>query len=222
MPLTIAPSIIVKSVIFGLIPMVILIGFFFTGYQYVPVEYTVGECLKDYRNISSYKDRSSELKSSTIQFDNAEILLCYGNQTTQEKNVYGNLIPFDSLWGFGTYEPTRIYTQKDIILGEVVVPKGRYSIYAIPGRWKWEVFISKSTTHWGNEITDEVRSQEIGSFEIRPQYIAGFVKELTFESNQTEIISEWGNTRIRIPIENIDSGEEVKHTSILSKFWASL
>ncbi|GAB5409447.1 MAG: hypothetical protein BalsKO_18120 [Balneolaceae bacterium] len=222
MPLTITPSTIVKSVIFGLIPLVLLIGFFLTGYTYIPVEYSIGKCLKDYTNTTSYQNRTSELKSSSMHLDDAEILVCYGSPAAKSQNVYGDLIPYDSLWGFGAYEPTRLYTQQDIVLGEVVVPKGRYSIYAIPGRWKWEVFISTSTDHWGDKITDEVKKQEIGSFEVRPQYNHNYVKELTIYPSQKEIIAEWGKTRIVIPVENIDPKKDAKHTTILSKFRASL
>tara|TARA_R110000868_G_scaffold37111_14_gene131663 strand:- start:74762 stop:75430 length:669 start_codon:yes stop_codon:yes gene_type:complete len=222
MPITVTPGSIVKSVLFIVVPILLLVGFVLTGYQHIPIQYTVGKCMKDYTSMVSYKSRTNEMKSADLNIESAEVLLCYGSPKAQNQNVYGGIVPYDQIWEFGANEPTRIYTDKDLKFGEVVVPKGRYSIYAIPGRWKWEVFISKSTSHWGNEITDEVRAQEIGSFEVRPQYNAEYVEELTIRSTYNEIIAEWGKTRITIPIENIDTGQEVKHTTILSKFWASL
>jgi len=222
MSLIIKPSSVLKTIIFGFIPILIVLGFITTGYKYVPVEYTVGKCLKDYTNAASYKGRSSKLKTTDFKLEEVDILMCYGSPEALDHNIYGDQVPFDQLWEFGANEPTRIYTNKDIVLGELEVPKGRYSIYAIPGKWNWEVFISKSTDHWGNEITTEVRNQEIGSFKVRPQYNSEFVNELTIRPSQNEIIAEWGKTRIRIPIENIDSGEKTKHLTIISKFFSSL
>ena len=208
--------------LFVLIPAVLGLGFFLTGYQYVPVEYTVGKCTKNFASKASYSDKKSKLKSIDINVEDADALLCYGTVAANQKNIYGDQIPYNQVWEFGANDPTRLYTNKDLMVGEVEVPKGRYSIYVIPGKWKWEVFISSSINHLGKNIDYKVREQEIGSFKVRPMYNPEFVEELTIRTNHNEIVAEWGKTRITIPVENIDTGKEVRHTTILSKFWASL
>lgn len=221
MPIKIKPSTIVKTVLFGLIPIVMLIAYAITGYKYIPVEYSLGKCMKDFGNTLAYQERSSELKDAYLNVDDAHILICYGSPNTEYNEVYGKQVPYDELWQFGENEPTRLYTDKDLVIGEVVVPKGRYSLYAVPGKWKWEIFISESIDHWGNNINEKVRSREIGSFEVRPQYNPTFVEELTFRESDNQLIAEWGKTVIRIPLENIDD-QDVKHITILSRFWALL
>lgn len=222
MPLHIPSKYIIAFILFGIVPLLLLSGFYLTGYDYIPVDYTVGTCRKDYTKKKSYENRSAPLKSTSMELDGADILICYGGPSTEQRNVFGSQVSFDEVWELGANEPTRFYTNKDLVLGEVVVPKGRYSLYAIPGRWDWEIFISESISHWGNEIDEKVREKEIGSFEVKPEYNPGFVKELVFRTSENKLIIEWGKTRIVLPVENLESGKETRHTTILSKFNAAL
>ncbi len=222
MTLFIRPRTIIVLLLFGLIPALLGAGFFLTGYQYVPVEYTVGKCTKNLVSKASYSGSKGELRSIAINVDDADALLCYSTVAADQKNIYGNQILYDEIWEFGANDPTRLYTNKDLIVGDVEVPKGRYSMYVVPGKWKWEIFISESISHLGEDIDYRVREQEIGSFKVRARYNPEFVEEFTISTTHNEIIAEWGKTKIHIPIKNIDTGEEIKHTTILSKFWTSL
>ncbi len=190
----------IKIGLFGILPLAILIFFVATGYHYVPVDVTIGSCLKDYTSPSTYTARSSPLKSTEIKSDEHTILICYGSPSAKGRKVFGNLVPHDRLWRFGANEPTRIYTSSDLVIGEVVVPKGRYSIYAIPGEETWEIFISESTFHWGNWISESVRDQEIGSFEIAPETSADFEESFSITHNGEMLIVEWEKTMLKIPL----------------------
>ncbi|MBO6523854.1 MAG: DUF2911 domain-containing protein [Balneolaceae bacterium] len=195
-----------KISLFGILPLAILIFFVATGYHYVPVDVTIGSCLKDYTSPSTYTERSSPLKSYEIQSEDQTILICYGSPSVKGRKIFGDLVPYNRLWRFGANEPTRIYTSSDLVIGEVVVPKGRYSMYAIPGEESWEIFISESTFHWGNWISESVRDQEIGSFEVVPETNSNFVESFTISSEEDTLIIEWESTLLRIPIIYIDEG----------------
>lgn len=108
-------------------------------------------------------------------------------------------------------EPTRFYTTADVDMGGIVLPKGRYSLYAIPGRFDWEIFVSKSISHWGNDINADVRSQEIGSFKIKPKFLQQPVESLTIHTEEStvgedelDLFIEWEQTRLVIPIKNLE------------------
>ncbi len=195
-----------KFTLFGLIPFSMLIFFVATGYHYVPVDMTLGSCIMDYTSPSTYMERSSPLQTLDLELEGDRVLVCYGSPSARERKVFGGIVPYDRLWRFGANEPTRLYTSTDLVIGEVVVPKGRYSVYAIPGENSWEVFISTSTFHWGNVINRGVREQEIGSFDIQPEYNNTFVESFTIRFEDAELLVEWENTRLRIPVTNIGEG----------------
>lgn len=204
MPLNVLKTI--KKTLLGIIPISIIGFFVATGFHYVPVDLTLGKCMMDYTSPSTYTKRSSLLKSYKFEVDGDEVLVCYGSPSAKDRKVFGGIVPYDQLWRFGANEPTRFYTSVDLVLGEVVVPKGRYSLYAVPSKNSWEIFISTSTYHWGNSITESVLEDEIGSFEIEPEYNALFVESFSIRSSDDELIVEWENMRLRIPIVNIGEG----------------
>ncbi len=186
----------------GIITLIIASFFIATGYHYIPVDISLGSCIKDYTSPSTYTKRVSPLKSHDLTIDGDKVLICYGSPSANERKIFGGIVPYNRIWRFGANEPTRIYTSTNLVLGEVVVPKGRYSIYVIPGEESWEIFLSESTFHWGNSITQSVRDKEIGSFEIKSDYNPTFVEKFTIESGEGHIIVKWESTLLRIPMVN--------------------
>ncbi len=208
MPININPKYILRLMILILVPLSVYAFFFVTGYHYVPVDLMLGECKMDNTSPLSYAERSSPLASNHFEVKGNEVLICYGKPSARNRKIFGGIVPYDSLWRMGANEPTKLYTTADLVIGEVVVPKGRYSLYAIPGKKSWEIFISTSTLHWGNDINEKVRSKEIGSFEVKTEYNPNFVEDLTIEPNSslTGLIIEWEKTRVRVPIVNLNEG----------------
>jgi hypothetical protein len=190
-----------KFLFFLVAPLALIITFGLTGYKYIPVDVTVGKCLKDYTNPLSYTERSSPLKELAFKVENQEVLLCYGSPSVNGRSLFGKLIPYGELWRLGANEPTRLYTTKDLIIADLVVPKGRYSIYAKPGHREWEFFVSSSINHWGNDINSTVRAMEIGSFSAFREYNREFTEQLTFTTSQNEIVVYWEYSKIRIPFQ---------------------
>lgn len=191
-----------KIIPLSILLLIIALFFIVTGYHYIPVDIGLGACIKDYTSPSTYMKRVSPLKSYELTIEDDKVLICYGSPSANERKIFGGIVPFNRIWRFGANEPTRIYTSTDLVLGEVVVPKGRYSMYAIPSEENWEIFISESTFHWGNSITQSVRDQEIGSFEIKSEYNPIYVESFTIMSDEGDIIVEWENIRLRIPLVN--------------------
>ncbi|MGB0346243.1 MAG: DUF2911 domain-containing protein [Balneolaceae bacterium] len=189
---------------------------FFTRFNYVPVQLTIGECRMDYTAKPTYEDRLSPLESLDFKIKGWDMLVCYGQPSLKGRDMIGERIPYNEPWRFGANEPTRFYTTADVEIGGVFVPKGRYSLYAVPGRFDWEIFINESISHWGNDISAEVQSKNIGSFKIEPGYQLQKVEALTFstseielENNELMMFFEWENTILEIPIINLEEKDKV-------------
>jgi len=169
----------------------------------------------DYTAKPTYEDRLSPLMSLPIQIKGWDMLICYGQPSLKGREMIGERIPLDEPWRFGANEPTRFYTTADVSIGGVAIPKGRYSIYVVPGRFEWEVFINSSISHWGNDFSAEVQSKNIGSFKVTPQYLLDPVEELIFYTDESELgnneismFFEWENTQLEIPILNLEEKDK--------------
>ena len=208
----ITPGRVARYLILGGIIPGIALFFYLTRYNFVPVQITLGSCEMDYTNSASYSDRVSPLKSEELEVLGWEMLLCYGQPSTNGRKIMGDIVAYDQLWRFGANEPTRFYTKADVNMGGILLPKGRYSLYAKPEKYKWEIFINRSISHWGNDFSAKVREKEIGSFIIPVEYMEQSREQLTFKkervssrnvgepSREIHLVYMWEHTKLTIPI----------------------
>ncbi len=206
------------AVIAVVIPLIAAF-FYFTRYNFIPVQVALGGCSMDYTAKPTYEERLSPLISEEFQIKGWEMILCYGQPSLRGREMIGDRIPLDTPWRFGANEPTRFYTSADVEIGGINVPKGRYSLYAVPGRFEWEIFINSSITHWGNNLGSEVQSKNIGSFTLTPGYQREAVETLVFNAQYSElgndeiiVLMEWENTILEIPIKNLEDVDKTDHT----------
>ncbi len=176
-----------------------------TGTSLMPAALALGPCLPDWTNSNSYHPRGSPLGSLRFSAGALKGELCYGRPSRRGRAVYGTLVPFDSLWRFGANEPTRLYLDHRAIVGGIPLAAGRYSLYVIPGPARWELFVSRSVRHWGNDISGEVRAREVGHASVIPDSLASPVETLTVTARPVGDITwldfEWERTRLPVAIQ---------------------
>ena len=176
-------------------------GFVATGISLVPTSLTLGPCLKDWSSPVSYRPRVSPLASVDLPVGSTAIRVCYGRPAMRGRTIFGGLVPFESLWRLGANEPTRLSTSGAISLAGIALPAGRYSLYTIPHAERWDIFVSRSTNHWGNDISVSVRSQEIGQASVPVEHLAAPVETLTVRTTEADAVQfEWETTRVSLPI----------------------
>lgn len=163
--------------------------------------------------------RPSPFDSVMLRVDNAlQAKLCYSRPYARGRTVFGELIPYDTLWRTGANEPTILHLAQPSEIAGLGVEPGAYSIYTVPSQQQWQVVVNESTSQWGltrdeytprgelarNAYTDDVRRQEVGRapIEIEP---APFTEQLTasFESTgpaEHRLLFDWETTRIVVPI----------------------
>jgi hypothetical protein len=175
-----------------------------TGVSLVPPGIAVGPCLRDWTSPVSYRTRASPLATTDLRAGAAWVRLCYGRPAMRGRTVFGGLVPFDSLWRMGANEPTRLSTNAPISLAGISLPVGRYSLYAIPHPEQWEIFVSRSTLHWGNEISPAVRQQEVGRANLPVERLASPVETLTVRADTSVGTAafrvEWEHASVTLPI----------------------
>jgi hypothetical protein len=175
-----------------------------TGTSLIPASLWLGPCLRDWTSPSSYQHRVSPLATLRKPVGTGTILLCYGRPSTRGRRIFGGLVPFGSLWRTGANEPTRMATDRAISLAGIPLAPGRYSIYSIPGPEQWEIFVSRSTLHWGNDISPAVRAEEVGHSTVPISALATPVETLTVRGEPAGdsllVMIDWETTRATLPI----------------------
>ena len=152
--------------------------------------------------------RASPYDSTMVALGGAQAKVCYGRPSAKGRTVFGGLVPYDTLWRTGANEPTIVHLPVAASIAGIQVQPGSYSLYTVPGRERWTVVVNRSTAQWGHEraYSAQVRAQEAGRAQVRAERTAAPVETFTIRAEPrgrraAELVLEWENTRVRVPIE---------------------
>lgn len=85
----------------------------------------------------------------------------YSRPQKESRTIFGGLVEYGKVWRLGANEATEIEVFRDVKVKDKKLPKGRYSIFAIPTEKNWTIIFNKDTDVWGafkyNEKQDVLR-----------------------------------------------------------------
>lgn len=170
-----------------------------------PAPMTDSGCFLSGATLAEAAERPSPLESTAFSVGGTQGLICYGAPSARGRVMVGGVDPYGELWRTGANEATAIHLEGPATVGGIALEAGSYSLYTRPNEDSWEVFLNSNFERWGIPISEEVRATEIGSFEVTPETIDEAVETLSYAWNSTgnnsgEIVIEWENTRVRIPV----------------------
>ena len=110
-----------------------------------------------------------------------------------------DLMPPGQPWRTGADEATTLRTDKALMLGELEVPAGTYTLYTVPGP-QWQLIVSKETGQWGIPYPE---GQDLGRTPMLTAQIPA-VEQLTILMDDTpgggRLRIEWGTVRVSVPV----------------------
>ena len=109
----------------------------------------------------------------------AKIAIDYGQPHLRGRNVIGmpGVVPWDSVWRAGANMATQLTTEVDLTIGNTFVPRGIYTLFALPTRTGWKLVVSKEVLQWG---TDYDSSKDFARIDLRQRTLAEPIESLTF------------------------------------------
>ena len=87
-----------------------------------------------------------------------DIRITYSSPKVQNRQIWGNLVPYGEVWRAGANEATTIEFSTNVNIEGKMLPKGRYSFFIIPRKTEeWTIVFNKVADQWG---TYEYESKE--------------------------------------------------------------
>ena len=74
----------------------------------------------------------------------------YDRPAVKGRAIWGQLVPYDSLWRAGANENTVLAFSSPVRVGGKVLPAGRYGLHMIPTASDWTVILSNQADAWGS------------------------------------------------------------------------
>ena len=130
-------------------------------------------------------------------FNRGPIFISYGRPSVRERTVWGGtLIPFDTIWRAGANEATHLATSKTIVLGDMTLAPGLYTLWIQHTRAATYLIVNKQVGQWGTEYQ---AAQDIGRVKMdmakTPEHVEDFtITVRAAGANRGAIDFAWGDS----------------------------
>lgn len=170
-----------------------------------------GSAKEEQRNDDSETDqrnkagqRLSPPDTVTITLDDWTLAVSYGSPSVRDREIWGELVPYDKVWRTGANEATVFQTNQPVTILGKDLPPGEYALFTIPGQKTWTIIFNKVWNQWGayeyNENEDALRVT------VKPENLNTFSEQLAFDLKKEDegsvvLIFLWENLQFALPIE---------------------
>jgi tetratricopeptide (TPR) repeat protein len=85
----------------------------------------------------------------------ATIGITYDRPGVKGREIWGKLVPYDSVWRAGANENTVLEVSSPVRVGGKELPAGRYGLHMIPTAEDWTIILSNQADAWGSFSYDQ-------------------------------------------------------------------
>ena len=140
--------------------------------------------------------------SFTQKFGLTEIKMEYSRPSVNGRVIFGNILPFDSLWRTGANGPTTFTAQDSLTINGKGLPKGTYIILSKPGRTNWEIIFNKNpAVSYTNYLPqDDVLRISVPVNKTNTKVETFTISVTDVKSNSCMLAFEWENASVQLQL----------------------
>lgn len=145
--------------------------------------------------------------STMAMVNGAHIHIDYSAPSVRERVIFGGLVGYNTVWQAGAHKATWIETDKDLLINGKLLMAGKYGVFVIPGKEKWEVIFNSRWDQHGKDDYNE--AENILTMEVIPEKLNEIQEVLTYEVNELEdnkgeLVLSWEKVKIEVPFEVVN------------------
>src|SRR5712664_2485690 len=131
----------------------------------------------------------------------AAVWVDYGRPMKRGREIFGNVVPWNTVWRTGANEATQFNTSADLVISGATVPAGKYTLWTLPTPSGWKLIINKQTGQWGTEYHAE---QDLVRVDAKVETLAAPLEQLVigFEpaAAGATLTITWDKTKVSVPV----------------------
>ena len=126
----------------------------------------------------------------------------YSSPRMRGRKIMGDLVPYNTEWRTGANAATTLVTPVDLMIGDLKVPAGTYTLFTLPSAGTWQFIVSKKTGEWGIPYT---AGSDLGRTPMMKTSLAAPLEDMTIafehtEGNKTQLHVKWETTDVYVPV----------------------
>lgn len=178
----------------------IVLGLLFLLFKFVAWPYMQGETKK-----------ISPQKVSTYTQNEMDLSVSYSSPAKKGRVIFGELVPYNTVWRTGANEPTTLKTATNIKIIDKNLPAGTYSLWTIPNTDSWQIIFNKDVPEWGVTLlsagkeTTRNADEDVLKVTVPSRSLSAPQENLDIsfkETTQLYLSLSWDETEIQVPINN--------------------
>jgi DUF2911 family protein len=146
----------------------------------------------------------SQHGSVTQQVGSTTITVEYNRPVARGRDLFGALVPYDRVWCPGADECTTLTVSTDVKIEGKDLPRGAYTLWAIPGPTKWTMIVNRAHPVFHTRY-QSVADQDVLRFIVSPR-TGSHMETLAFyfplvNAKHAELVLHWGTVVVPMTID---------------------
>ena len=157
------------------------------------------------RSAQAEKPMPSPPAQAEVTLNGKAVTIHYNSPRMRGRKIMGELVPYGKVWRTGANPATGFVTDVDLMVGDLHVPAGKYTLYTLPAApgTPWQLIINKQTGQWGTEYN---QGQDLGRTPMQHSTLSSPQENMSisFEhttKNSTQLHVRWETTDEWVKIE---------------------
>ncbi len=129
--------------------------------------------------------------------DGAKVVIDYSSPSVKGRKIFGDLEAYGKVWRTGANEATTFDVDKNVKIEGKDLPKGKYSLYSIPGEKEWVVIFNKVANQWGTEYDE---SKDALRVTVKPSKTNKLIEKMNIAIEGNKVVIRWENTQFAFAV----------------------
>jgi hypothetical protein len=130
--------------------------------------------------------------------DGAKIVIDYSSPSVKGRKIFGGLESYGKVWRTGANEATTFDVDKNVKIEGKELPKGKYSLFTIPGENEWTIIFNKTPNQWGaykyKDADDALRVT------VKAEKTDKLVEQFKITVEGNKVVIRWENTQVAFAV----------------------
>ncbi|MEM7382580.1 MAG: DUF2911 domain-containing protein [Bacteroidota bacterium] len=153
--------------------------------------------------------KHSPEKTAVYKENKMDLSVTYSSPFKKGRAIFGELVPYDTVWRTGANEPTTFTTASEIKIVDKSLPAGTYSLWTKPNPKQWLIIFNEDVPDWGVSFssggreTTRIPESDVLQVEVPVSLLSPAAESFTIafeEDNQLYLSLFWDTTKVRVPI----------------------
>ncbi|MBR9915846.1 MAG: DUF2911 domain-containing protein [Algicola sp.] len=167
----------------------------------------VGLFLYSYFVEDIFSKRLSPKDTVEFKLNDLELEVFYNRPFKKNREIFGALVPYEKVWRTGANEATTFETNKNLLIKGLYLPKGKYTLWTVPGDSSWNVIFNTKQYKWG--VDEEMQpmwdpNYDLLEIDVPVEQLDTVVEQFTIAFDNTtdnlKLTMAWDNIKIAVPL----------------------